>query len=203
MCWAHQGAHSIKLWTNRWHASWRRAYVPQLLKWAADRLVDEASACRVSEIVIHRRSFSLKFWWWCRNESGWCADVALNHGHGDMQGFESSSLPFAYVSGEPVWADRDKNQRTPMTRAVVSWCYDLAGRTLLAYLSSKTSASVMVVKYIVAIDVIRVRCPADAICVFCDCGLVGIAGQPTQDHILLWSWRGQMWHQFYDHGLPE
>jgi hypothetical protein len=61
----------------------------------------------------------------------------------------------------------------------------------------------LVVEYIVAIDVTRVRFPADAICIFCDGGLAGIAGQPTQDHILLWSWRGQMWHQLYDNGLPE
>ena len=37
--------------------------LPQLLEGAADKLVDEASACRVSEIVIHRLSFSLGFWW--------------------------------------------------------------------------------------------------------------------------------------------
>ena len=28
----------------------------------ADKLVDGASACRVSEIVIHRSSFSFRFW---------------------------------------------------------------------------------------------------------------------------------------------
>ena len=58
----------------------------------------------------------------------------------------------------------------------------------------------LVVDYTVAVDVSRARFPADA---FCDCGLVGVAGQPTQDHILVWSWRGQVWHQFYDNGLPE
>jgi hypothetical protein len=61
----------------------------------------------------------------------------------------------------------------------------------------------LVVGYAFAIDVTRVRFPADAVCVFCDGGLVGIASHLTQDHILLWSWRGQMWHQFYDNGLPE
>jgi hypothetical protein len=62
---------------------------------------------------------------------------------------------------------------------------------------------VLVVEYTVAIDVNRVRVPADAFCVFCDCGLVGIASQPAQDHILLWSWIGQVWHQFYEDGLPD
>jgi hypothetical protein len=60
----------------------------------------------------------------------------------------------------------------------------------------------LVVEHFVAIDVNRARFPADEFCVFCVCGLVGIASQPTQDHILLWSWRQQMWHQFYDNGLP-
>jgi hypothetical protein len=60
-----------------------------------------------------------------------------------------------------------------------------------------------VVECIVAIDVSRGWIQADAFCVFCDCGLVGIAGQLMQDHMLPWTWRKQLWHQFYDHGLPE
>jgi hypothetical protein len=76
---------------------------------------------------------------------------------------------------------------------------NIAGASIL----EDIGISGLVVKYIVADVLTRDWFPADAFCVFCDCGLVGIAGQPTQDHILLWSWRGQMWHQFYDHGLPE
>jgi hypothetical protein len=72
-----------------------------------------------------------------------------------------------------------------------------------AFILEDIGISGLVVEYIVAIDVTRVWFPADAICIFCDGGLVGIAGRPTQDHILLWSWRGQVWHQFYDNGLPE
>jgi hypothetical protein len=69
---------------------------------------------------------------------------------------------------------------------------DIAG----AFILRDIGINGLVVDPIVAIDVTRVWFPADAICVFCDCGLDGVMGQPTQDHILLWSWRGQMWQQF-------
>jgi hypothetical protein len=72
-----------------------------------------------------------------------------------------------------------------------------------AFILEDIGISGPVVEYIVAIDVTRARFPADAFCVFCDAGRVGIAGQPTQDHILLWSWRRQLWHPFYDNGWPE
>ena len=72
-----------------------------------------------------------------------------------------------------------------------------------AFILEDIGISGLVVEYTFAIDETRLRLPANAICVFCDGGLSGTAGQPKQDHILLWSWRGQMWHQFYDNGLPE
>jgi hypothetical protein len=72
-----------------------------------------------------------------------------------------------------------------------------------AFILEDIGTSGLVVEYIFAIGVTRAWFPADAFCVFCDCGPVGIASQPTQDHILQWSWQGQVWHQFYDNGLPE
>jgi hypothetical protein len=80
----------------------------------------------------------------------------------------------------------------------LSWS-NIAG----AFIFDDIGISGLVVGYIGAIDVTWVCSPADAICVFCDGELREIASQPAQDHILLWSWRAQVWHQFYDNGLPE